>query len=222
MLIKKENEEKELYNEIIKKINKFEEYEIKNIENKSEEHISEILRVTKKSFSKDSYEFLEKNIDKILLEEGVKTIIVKHKGVLVGYVCYQLKVNHMRLKDTKYYEEELGYISMCVIDPEYHGKGLYSLCTYLMISDLINMDAKNIFVRTQNIKVFVGIKKTLNKLKEYNEIEQYELEFTKEDKKAFEGELSAVSNIDKEMPVEMEGIEVEKGDVGLYLWSIKK
>lgn len=213
----------DLYRLITKKIDKFEEYEIEYIKNENDikKNIKDILEVTRESFSEDSYLFLESNMNLILSEEEMNTIIIKHKGYLVGYLCYQFKRNHRRLAETVYYNESMGYISMCVIRPKYQGKGLYNLGTYLMLNNLMELGANKIFVRTQNIKVFLGIKKMLNNLKTHNKIKCEELEFIKHEKNIFKGEVSSVSNLLEEKPIEMENLDIKNGDIGLYLWNIK-
>lgn len=167
--------------------------------------------------------YLEKILGQTLSEDKMRVILIKHNGVLIGYASCQFKSEHVRLKDTKYYDHSIGYMTMCAILPEYHSFGVYRFLNYVRLLYLINKKSERIFVRTQNAKVFMGIQSMLENFKQYGLIDSYELEFAKYEKALFSGIITenfGVKEI-KNIPKEFDSINAENGDIGLYLWKIK-
>lgn len=224
-LIEVEIENKRLYESTVKKIKDNENYEIEEIMGEIcvNKYLKDILEITKKCFIEEVYNFLERGLLNFLTEETMNVLLIKDKDKVVGYACMQKKSNHMRLKETKYYDKEIGYIAMCAILPEYHSKGLYNLLTYIRIVNLIKNDSKRIFVRTQNAKVYIMITKILKMLEMEGIIKKYKLEFIKHEKGTFKKEIGLGLKIEKEkQPEEIKDLEVEKGDIGVYIWKIVK
>ncbi len=217
--IRKSSLSKELFLEIID----CEKIEIEYTDNFSilDKSYKSILKINEECFKEDTCKFLETALPIFLQEKKMRVFIIKHEGNIIGYASSQYKKEHTRLKDTKYYKEKVGYIAMCAILPKYQGIGLYRYITYIRIEHLLKQKAKNFFVRTQNPKVFLGIKKILGYLEKNKIIGKYDLEFTKCEKGTFKNEIISELNKRIDKPVEMEDIDIKNGDIGLYLWKIE-
>lgn len=155
---------------------------------------------------------------------GVHVQLLGLHNQLLGYAITITQRGHAKLQDTPFYDTHSSFFAMAAIHPSLQGSGAYRLLNTMRLQRVIDQQIDYFFVRTQNPKVFLMQSQLLQDAVLSGQLAQASLVWAGSQQTPFDGIVSALPETvpAHQIPPEFHQINVHRGDVGLFVWQLRR